>query len=287
MKSFRCFFCTSSRGEPYLIQCKDYYLQKPVAVDYWQCLSCDLIQQSPLPADTGSFYEGYPIHQRKGALFNFFRRLVNGGLYFQGVRHLRVQTLLDYGCGDGFFLEQLADQVPEAMGLEPNDDHARRLSAHLQKPVFSRFEDVAKSYEGRIDVITMHFVLEHVLNLDQTLQECGRLLRPGGFVYLVVPNIFSWESRLLGRYWHNLDAPRHISFPHLGTIQKLCQTHGFRLREEKSVPFPNGVAASFPVILTGRFRFFLYALFLPLGIVVSRLFPSAAKSYLLEKNNRV
>lgn len=286
MSSFQCMSCRSQEGQPYLLRCKDYYLQKPAVVDYWQCVKCQLVQQQPLPQDTSAFYENYPIHQKKGAVFNLFRRIVNGGLYFSMKRDRQVQSLLDYGCGDGFFLEQLNSQI-QAVGFEPNDEHAKHLSQRLQKPVFSRFEDLQRKHQGQFDVITMHFVLEHVLDMDRTMTECRDLLAPEGLLYIVVPNIFSLEATLFGKLWHNLDAPRHISFPHLETIQDLCQKHGFQLREEKSVPFPNGFAASIPVLLSGKFRFSLYALFLPLGIVFSRLFPSAAKSYLLEKKKRV
>ncbi len=283
MSSFHCMCCHSRTGHPFLNQCKDYYLQKPIIVDYWQCSTCHLVQQYPLANETASFYENYPIHQKKNAIFNFFRQIVNGGLYFRPSTSVQPQLLLDYGCGDGFFLEQLSPQYT-TVGFEPSPEHALRLSKRLGIAIESNPEELKIKYKEKFDVITMHFVLEHVLDLDQVMIQCRETLKKGGQLYIVVPHIFSFEAKLFGRYWHNLDAPRHICFPNPETLKRLCQRHGFRLAAEKNVSFPNGFAASIPVILTGKFRFWLYVLFLPLGILFSRIFPTAAKSYLLEKN---
>jgi hypothetical protein len=131
----------------------------------------------------------------------------------------------------------------------------------------------------------MHFVLEHVTDLHAVFALASRLLRSGGVLRIVVPNVRSWEHRLFGVKWHGLDPPRHISFPDMGALEDLASGHGMRLTDERSVAFPNGVAGSVPVVLTGRFSYALFLLSMPLGIVASRVAPSGARAYTLVRDS--
>jgi hypothetical protein len=125
----------------------------------------------------------------------------------------------------------------------------------------------------------MHFTLEHLTDLDLAFGEASTLLRTGGLFYYVVPDPSSLEARLFASKWHNLDPPRHVSFPDRETARRLGERHGFAVSAERPVAFPNGLAASLPVVLTGRFRFPLFALFMPLGIAFSRLVPTGCRAY--------
>jgi SAM-dependent methyltransferase len=130
----------------------------------------------------------------------------------------------------------------------------------------------------------MHFVLEHLPNLNQAFEEVRHLLKPGGVFYFVVPHLDSFEARLFGRKWHNLDAPRHLSFPDIATARALAKGHGFEVKGYRPLPFPNGFAGSIPVVLTGKFNQLLFLLSLPLGILFSRLIPTGTYGYWLKKS---
>ena len=191
-------------------------------------------------------------------------------------------VVLDYGCGDGGYLEGFVPERCVRVGYEPDPEHAGRLSVRLGLPVFSDSERLLAEWSEKVDVMTLHFVLEHVTDLEQVFQRAARLLKPGGLLHVVVPHASSFEARLFGRAWHNLDAPRHVSFPEAPVLRSVSSRHGLGLAEERAVPFPNGFAGSVPVVLTGRFRWPLFAAFLPLGIVFSRLFRGGARAYRFE-----
>jgi SAM-dependent methyltransferase len=42
------------------------------------------------------------------------------------------------------------------------------------------------------------------------MREAARVLKPDGYVIVLVPNIESWEAKLLGKKWPHLDVPRHL-----------------------------------------------------------------------------
>jgi SAM-dependent methyltransferase len=277
-EAFRCLACEGGVADPVYLGCRDYYLAKPVTADYHRCRTCGLLQQSPLPADLASLYEDYPSHARKSALYERARRLVMSPVYCKTNALPRGTALLDYGCGDGAYLAAQRGRGLVLLGYE-NAPQAARLAEDLGVPVYSDRTRMLEERGHSIDVVTMHFVLEHVTDLHGTFLDAHRLLKPDGHFYFVVPQPTSFEARLFGRRWHGLDPPRHISFPEASVVARLADRHGFALADRRAVPFPNGFAASLPVVLTGRFRFPLFALFLPLGIAFSRLVPTGAAAY--------
>jgi SAM-dependent methyltransferase len=278
---FRCLVCHGDQATAVYLGCGDCYVGTPWRVDYYRCRACGLLQQFPVPADVSPFYERYPVHARKSALYAALRRLVMSSVYYDLARHPRGAVLLDYGCGDGGYLERYRGQSYTLLGYEKSPAQAAQVADRLGLPVYADREALRREREGAVDVLTMHFTLEHLTDLDTAFGDVHALLRPGGVFYYVVPDASSLEARLFARKWHNLDPPRHISFPDGDAARRLADRHGFTVSAERPVAFPNGFAASLPVVLTGRFRLPLYALFLPLGIAFSRLVPTGSRAYQL------
>jgi len=268
------------------LDCRDYFLEKPVRVDYYKCEECGLVQQTPVPTDVAPFYENYPVHKEKSTIFRLMRIWVMGACYFD-IKSMSKKDeptlLIDFGCGDGWFLDASRGRGLDLAGYEMDKNLADRLSKDLRLPVYASEAELLRGCEGRADVVTMHFVLEHLTDINHTFEIVRKLLKPGGIFYFAVPNISSWEARLFGKKWHNLDAPRHISFPEARAINQLAERWRFKTVGRRGVPFPNGVAGSLPVVLFGRFKFPIFLLFLPIGILLSRIFPSGNIAYWLTK----
>ncbi|MDP2181964.1 MAG: class I SAM-dependent methyltransferase [Actinomycetota bacterium] len=281
--SFICLNCNGSRSVQFYHNCADLYLGKPVRVDYVRCEQCGLVQQSPVPEDVASFYEAYPVHESKSWLYDHARRLVMRQVYYDASALSPGHLLLDYGCGDGSYLESLKGNGLDLVGFEVDPAHAERLSQRLGIPVYCDVGALVSEYHSRVNVLAAHFVIEHVTNLDTAFAHISVLLAPGGIARIVVPNVSSWESRMFRTKWHGLDPPRHISFPDGRVVGAIASRHGMRLIEERAVAFPNGVAGSLATVLGGRFRYPLYLLFLPIDIVMSAVAPSGQMAYRLVK----
>jgi SAM-dependent methyltransferase len=102
------------------------------------------------------------------------------------------RTILDIGCGDGLFFNQLT-RFGDVWGIEPDD---RLLSAN--SPWRHRIENVpfGPNYrtERRFDLIVMLDVLEHIAADRESLQRVHDLLRPGGVALITVPALPSLWS---------------------------------------------------------------------------------------------
>jgi 2-polyprenyl-3-methyl-5-hydroxy-6-metoxy-1,4-benzoquinol methylase len=117
--------------------------------------------------------------------------------------------LLDVGCGSGAFLAQMGRMGWDVTGVDPDPGAvaaARRRGLAVQS---GTVYDAAFPDE-HFDAITMNHVIEHLHDIAGTLRECYRILRPGGVLCVVTPNLDAQGHREFGRDWYGLDAPRHL-----------------------------------------------------------------------------
>jgi SAM-dependent methyltransferase len=278
---FVCMCCGDHQSEVFLADCADLYLHKPVVVSYHGCANCGLVQQHPVPSDVSSYYDDYPVHQARSAAYSWFRRVLMSSVYLPP-RHWKTGSrLLDFGCGDGWYLEWCKEAGLDIVGFEPSAPHAKALSERLRVPVLSEADELRTRYAASFDVITLHFVVEHLIDLKTTFDLLATLLKPGGTIRYVVPNIDSWEFRLFRRRWHSLDAPRHISFPAAEHARRIAAGSGLTFSGETPAAFPNGFGGSLPTALWGSFSMAAFLATLPVSFAITRLFPSGNAAFVL------
>lgn len=280
-----CIACGQPVKDFLLTKCEDFYLRTPYVVDYGVCQECRLVQQVPIPSDTQSFYpQSYPMHHSRGRLFSLARKIMIRGVYFEPDRRGRDSVLMDFGCGDGSYLQSIRGKVDRIVGFEPSREQALRLREQLECEVYSSLIEAGDTLQKSVDVITAHFVLEHLTDLHSTFRFWNKVLKHDGIVHLAVPNLRSREARIFGKHWHGLDAPRHISFPDMDSLSILAESHGFQVVDSRYGIFPNTWAGSLATILAGRYQHSLFLAFMPLAFVLSCLFPCSTIVFTLAKN---
>lgn len=280
MHNSTCLICAGRAFTPKLTGCADLYLRTPFVVDYAACTNCGLVQQVPVPAATGAFYpSSYPMHHSRGPLFMFARKMLIRRCYFDPLPGDRDKVLLDFGCGDGSYLDSVKGRLGRMIGFEAAPEQARQVSAQLGIDVTSDLHDSAVVPDASVDIVTAHFVLEHVTDLDATFAFWQRVLKRDGRMHLAVPNIDCFEARLFGTKWHGLDSPRHISFPGGENMARLAAKHGFRVVRHYSGVFPNTWAASLATVIAGHFNSKLFMLMMPLSVLLAWLMPQSTAVY--------
>ena len=282
-REFCCAVCRSGISKPFLPQCRDLYLGKPFVVDYFECASCGLVQQHPMPEDVSAFYEAYPVHKARSGAYSWIRRLLLSGVYVAPRKWPRGAKLLDFGCGDGWYLQWCKAEGLRPVGYEHSAAHASAIASRTGIEVHCNLDDLERRYEGAFDVITMHFVVEHLMDFVGTMARLSRLLKVGGVVRYVVPNIRSWEYRWFGRKWHGLDPPRHVIFPTRGHAISVAHQVGLEFTDEQEMCFPNGFGGSLSTVVFGSFNAPVFWLFFPVSLLTTRLFPSGNIAYSLRR----
>ncbi len=110
--------------------------------------------------------------------------------------------ILDVACGQGYFSRAFYEQGAEVMGVDIGNElieYARAnspqdLSYHVAPSHKMSFVD-----DQSIDVVTVVLALQNIEKYKETLAECGRVLRKGGRLFLVlnhptfrIPKKSSW-----------------------------------------------------------------------------------------------
>ncbi len=142
-------------------------------------------------------------------------------------------SLLDVGCSSGAFLATAAKLGFRAEGVEPSVQAAATAQAAGLTVRQGLLQDVGYT-EGQFDAITLFEVIEHLKQPLELLQECQRILRPGGIMLIGTGNAASWTMAAMGSRWEYLDIAKHgghISFYNPGSIRTLAQQAGFTVAD--------------------------------------------------------
>lgn len=219
-----------------------------------QCTACRVFYLNPRPRESdqrllyessayynGAASSGYSdYNSQEKALRSTFRRLLRE---LQS-RNLTGGSLLDVGCGTGFFLDEARGYFGLRKGTEfsnqPAEEAERRSDGIWRGSVSS----VPKT--EKFDCITAIQVVEHVYEPLEFLKACCGRLKAGGRMLLVTPDIGSFWRYLFGRRWPSFKIPEHVVYFDRGTLSKLFHDAGFHRLIE--LPYPH----AFPLSLVGR-----------------------------------
>jgi SAM-dependent methyltransferase len=128
-------------------------------------------------------------------------------------RHLTAPRprYLDVGCSTGFVVEAARDAGWDAIGIDLNPsaiEFGRGRGLDLRSVAL----DEAGFEPASFDAVSLFDVLEHLIDPAGTLRACARLLRPGGIVFLYVPNYDSASRLLMGRDAHFIWPTHHLNY---------------------------------------------------------------------------
>jgi SAM-dependent methyltransferase len=207
------------------------------------CNGCQgrFTQNAPDAASISGYYkaESYISHTdtREGMvnrLYHLVRRhtLVGKHRLVEKESAQKAGRLLDLGCGTGAFLDVMKKAGWEVTGLEPEAD-ARRVAKERYGIDVSDSGSLHTLTSGTFDVITLWHVLEHVHDLHSTLDELVRVLKPGGRLFVAVPNFTSGDAMHYGEYWAAWDVPRHLYHFSPNAMRVLLEKHGLSLYDQR------------------------------------------------------
>jgi len=218
----------------------------------------------PMPSESEfeRFYESeYYDLLRRGGRAPELRRLLAGGeeaarertwlretLYADITAELAAhgsgRRVLDVGCGQGELLAWLGEQGFEAHGIEPSDEAAALARERGLEARTATLEELLEESDSppTYHAVLLLNVLEHVPDAARMLRDIGRLLAPGGLLYIRVPNDFNplqlaAQAKLGVEPWW-IAVPDHVNYFDVESLAGLCRQLGLD---------PVDVQADFPM----------------------------------------
>lgn len=193
------------------------------------CACCGLLQTNPRPSASG-LQRFYRVHYRvfyqdakqpdQAYIADLKKdsRLAYTANFLANEMCLSLDAVvLDYGCGEGSLFAALrtAGFVGNFYGVELNASFGEYASRYGNAVVSSSI-----SARELVDVAIVNHVLEHLNNPIGILKEIAKCIKPGGFVYIDVPDAEEYKTI------YDLHIA-HISHFSVKTLSALVQRAGF------------------------------------------------------------
>jgi 2-polyprenyl-3-methyl-5-hydroxy-6-metoxy-1,4-benzoquinol methylase len=138
------------------------------------------------------------------------------------------KRLLDVGCGAGLFAGQMLQLGWKVEGIEPDPVAAHQAREAYGLRVYEGSLEGTAVPKGSYDAVTASHVVEHVEDSVQFLATCWDLLRPGGMLVVLTPNVESYAHGAFGNYWRGLEPPRHLTLFNPDALRRVAERAGVR-----------------------------------------------------------
>ncbi len=155
-------------------------------------------------------------------------------------------SLLEVGCGYGYFLAEATVYFQSQMGCEMSPQAAERARLYTQDIRLGSIDSIPA--DRKFDCIVALQVVEHVYNPLEFVTRLRRHLTKSGVMVLAVPDMGGMWRHVLGRRWPSFKYPEHVVFYDQRSLSNLMRDAGLHAPRRISYPhaFPlNEVCAKF------------------------------------------
>jgi methionine biosynthesis protein MetW len=178
--------------------------------------------------DFEAFYDSY--WTRQGDTFDQRRQSLL-------VRHIRPgDRVLQVDCGPGVLAARLAELGAQVVGTDLSAEALRRARArNIGVYQVNLDREPLPFGDATFDVVLSDSQIEHRVDSERYLDECARVLRPGGRLVLCVPNTAHWRVRwwlLRGHFPILPNTPTdwlHLRFFTLPDLRRLLSQRGIAI----------------------------------------------------------
>ncbi|HUD20154.1 MAG TPA: methyltransferase domain-containing protein [Patescibacteria group bacterium] len=195
--------------------------------------------------------------------FDFNKQFVDARIAFlkRYILAWKPKKILELGCGNGRFSHELSKLCGATVyGIEVSDSGIKTARAH---GIIVKKADLNKTVpfeNNTFDLVISDQLIEHIVKTDVLLGESKRVLKKGGRMVIITPNLSFWFNRILflfGEYplflevsdiskvygtriLRNLmrepEAMGHVRVFNLPALTDLIEASGFTIEESFGLP---------------------------------------------------
>ena len=136
--------------------------------------------------------------------------------------------LLEIGCAYGFFLKEAAPYF-DVMGVELCHGASQFCRDGGLSVFTGPVDEFALSQFGKVDVVVMLDVIEHLLDPTRILALCANVLNSDGLIVVTTGDFSSLYARVAGRRWRLMTPPQHLWYFTPKSMRGIGASSGLRM----------------------------------------------------------
>lgn len=148
----------------------------------------------------------------------------------------KAPRLLDMGCGTGYFLHAAKRRGFSVSGIE-KEQRAREYASKQFRLDVRDEKSFWNIKRGSYHVVTLWHVLEHLEQLNESVEQIKEILTDEGVAVIAVPNHLAYDARFYHEWWAAYDVPRHLWHFTPTTLERLLACHGLVVTGRHALPF--------------------------------------------------
>ena len=137
------------------------------------------------------------------------------------------KSVIDFGCGWGGETAWLCDNgASRVFGIDIDEDALGQARLFAGQRHVEFLSDIRKIPDDSVDVVFSTDVFEHVMDLNQTLDELHRVLKPGGALISRFGPLF-YSPYGCHFYWAKLYPWGHLLFGRRWLLKRIARVRGY------------------------------------------------------------
>ena len=230
----KCHWCGAPAKRVY----KDFPSKKR---DIYVCERCNIMFQYPMPSEEeirlmysseyfSSWGEDRELEKTKKRDFEEYVKLVENYV------EVGEKTLLDLGAAQGFLLEVAEQRGWMVTGVEMSKEVKPYNEEIRKKIIYGDFLNIDFS-KNKFTAVTSISVFEHIREPIRFTEKVRNILKPGGIWLILVPNVGSFQRKVLGKKWPHFNN-EHLFYYNRDFFRYMAEKYDFELVLEK-IPLTN------------------------------------------------
>jgi 2-polyprenyl-3-methyl-5-hydroxy-6-metoxy-1,4-benzoquinol methylase len=242
-----------------LFEFHDSPYQSIIPASILECSYCKLIYKSPhIDAPITNYYNNEQFAEH----VYFGNESVSNSELMRILNYIKAscpgkKTLIDFGCGAGYFLKLAINAGYSVSGIEINNTLATSAQKELKVKIVNKDICEYNDNDYKYDIVTMLDFIEHLENPSDILKKSSEILEPEGYIVLYTPNhrsLLVIVSRILSKITGKLSFvypifnDLHLVYFDKKTLKKIVEDSGYEVLKTKMIkynPDRTGIAKGF------------------------------------------